>query len=60
MEELICSVKSIIIQGRVRNERLILSNLPSLSMIEMGREAFDDCNSMVFESIIDNGIMNEI
>jgi len=60
MEELICSVQSIIIQGRVRNERLILSNFPSLSMIKMGREAFDDCNSMVFESIIANGIMNEI
>ena len=60
MEELICSVKSIIIQGRVGKERFMLSNLPSLNMIELGREAFNDCYSIVFESIIDDGIMNEI
>ena len=53
MEQLCSSVESIMIQGRVEREFFTLSNLPSLTTVEMGRDALKYCHSIVFESMND-------
>ena len=52
MEEISNSVESIMIQEGVGREegRFILSNLPSLISIQLYRNAFSECHSIVFES----------
>ena len=52
MEEISNSVESIMIQEGVGREegRFILSNLPSLISIQLYRNAFETCDSIVFES----------
>jgi len=52
MEHISTSIKSIVIQGCVgrRSKSLELTNLPSLTTLEMGYSAFWSCNSIVFES----------
>ena len=56
MKQISNSVKSIVIQGEVgRNEKesFTLSDFPSLISIEIGYKAFNDCHSIVFESMND-------
>ena len=53
MEEISISVEHILIQGRVGREEensFRLSNLPSLTTLEMGYGAYCKCHSSVFES----------
>ena len=52
MEQISNSVESIMIQEGVGKEegRFILSNLPSLISIQLYRNAFSECRSIVFES----------
>ena len=52
MQQISSSVKSLLIQGRVgRKEKIFnLSNLSSLTTLEMGCGAFKKCHSIVFES----------
>ena len=53
MEEISISVEHILIQGRVGREEensFRLSNLPSLTTLEMGYGAYCKCHSAVFES----------
>ena len=52
MEQISSSVKSLLIQGRVGKEEKTfnLSNLSSLTTLEMGCYAFENCHSIVFES----------
>ena len=57
------SVKSLLIQGGVgRKEKTTfnLSNLSSLTTLEMGCGAFKWCDSIVFESDNDEWMMNQI
>ena len=62
MEQISSSVKSLLIQGRVgRKEKIFnLSNLSSLTTLEMGCGAFKKCHSIVFESENDEWMMNQI
>ena len=52
MKQISSSVESLLIQGGVgREEKTFnLSNLSSLTTLQMGREAFMNCHSIVFES----------
>ena len=52
MKEISSSVESLLIQGRVGREEntFNLSNLSSLTTLEMGCYAFRKCHSIVFES----------
>ena len=52
MEEISSSVKSVLIQREVgrRENTFNLSNLSSLTTLEMGYGAFEWCHSIVFES----------
>ena len=52
MKQISSSVESLLIQGGVgRFENTFnLSNLSSLTTLEMGCYAFDNCHSIVFES----------
>ena len=53
MKEISSSVKSLVIQGGVGREEKTtfnLSNLSSLTTLEMGCHAFENCDSIVFES----------
>ena len=63
MKQISNSVKSIVIQGEVgRNEKesFTLSDFPSLISIEIGYGAFEYCHSIVFDSMNDEWMMNEI
>ena len=55
MKQISNSVKSIVIQREVGNEKesFTLSDFPSLISIEIGYKAFNDCHSIVFESMND-------
>ena len=55
MEAISSSVESIVIKREVgKNEKVFsLSNLPSLTTVEMGCLAFNKCHSIVFESMND-------
>ena len=55
MEAISSSVESIVIKREVgKNEKVFsLSNLPSLTTVEMGCVSFCDCHSIVFESMND-------
>ena len=55
MKEISSSVESIVIQGEVgmREKSFNLSSLHSLITVEMGCEAFNECHSVVFESMND-------
>ena len=55
MKAISSSVESIVIKREVgKNEKVFsLSNLPSLTTVEMGYLAFSDCHSIVFESMND-------
>ncbi len=53
MQQISSSVESLVIQGRVGREEKTtfnLSNLSSLTTLEMGCHAFYYCHSIVFES----------
>ena len=52
MEQISSSVESLLIQGGVGREEntFNLSNLSSLTTLEMGCWAFQNCHSIVFES----------
>ena len=52
MKEISSSIESIVIQGGVGKEEksFSLSDLPSLTIVEMGCGAFEKCHSIVFES----------
>ena len=52
MEQISSSVESVLIQGGVGREEntFNLSNLSSLTTLEMGYDAFLKCHSIVFES----------
>ena len=53
MKQISSSVESLLIQGRVgRGEKTTfnLSNLSSLTTLQMGCDAFEKCHSIVFES----------
>ena len=51
MKQISSSVKSLLIQGVGREETTFnLSNLSSLTTLEMGCWAFQNCHSIVFES----------
>ena len=52
MKQISSSVESLVIQGGVGREEntFNLSNLSSLTSLEMGGDAFMDCHSIVFES----------
>ena len=62
MEEISSSVKSVLIQGGVGREETTfnLSNLSSLTTLQMGYDAFLNCHSIVFESDNDEWMMNQI
>ena len=53
MKQISKSVKSIVMKGRVgkENNSFKLSNLSSLVTLEIGNEAFQECHSIVFESM---------
>ena len=54
MNQISTSVESIVIQGNVKeDEEFSLSNLPSLTTLEIGSYAFHNCHSIVFESMND-------
>ena len=56
MKQVSRSVESIVIKGGVGRDgrkSFKLSNLPSLITLEMGRDAFEYCYSIVFESMND-------
>ena len=52
MKQISSSVESLVIQGGVGREEntFNLSNLSSLTTLEMGCHAFEKCHSIVFES----------
>ena len=52
MKQISSSVESLVIQGRVGKEEntFNLSNLSSLTTLQMGYDAFKKCHSIVFES----------
>ena len=52
MQQISSSVESLLIQGGVgrRENTFNLSNLLSLTTLEMGCRAFEKCHSIVFES----------
>ena len=53
MKQISSSVESLLIQGGVGREEKTtfnLSNLSSLTTLEMGCHAFEKCDSIVFES----------
>ena len=63
MEQISSSVKSLVIQRGVgigRKTTFNLSNLSSLTTLEMGCDAFNNCHSIVFESDNDEWMMNQI
>ena len=62
MKQISNSVKSIVIQREVGNEKesFTLSDFPSLISIEIGYGAFEYCHSIVFDSMNDEWMMNEI
>ena len=55
MEQISNSVESIIIKRNIgeKNNSFKLSNLSSLVTLEIGNEAFQECHSIVFESMND-------
>ena len=56
MKHISRSIESIVIQGGVGKDgrkSFKLSNLPSLITLEMGRDAFEYCYSIVFEGMND-------
>ena len=55
MKQISKSIESIVIQGEVgmREKSFNLSSLHSLITVEMGCEAFNECHSVVFESMND-------
>ena len=50
LENISKSVQSIVIQGCVGRKSFNLSNIPSLISLEIGCTAFNNCQSIVFES----------
>ena len=52
MNQISSSVESLLIQGGVGREEntFNLSNLSSLTTLQMGYDAFEKCDSIVFES----------
>ena len=52
MQQISSSVESLVIQGGVGREETTfnLSNLSSLTTLQMGYGAFGNCHSIVFES----------
>ena len=53
LENISKSVQSIVIQGCVGRKSFNLSNIPSLISLEIGCTAFNNCQSIVFDSMND-------